>query len=99
MRYFTVIVLIACLMALCNASIVAIYNRNKSIQIDIKDTACVKVDTAFNVSSNNVYSAGYPASFFANNDCTYLVGMAYAGNKDWQFIPRPILSVSVLKSW
>ncbi|KAJ1817223.1 hypothetical protein GGH91_004958, partial [Coemansia sp. RSA 2671] len=85
-------------MALCNASIVAIYNRNKNVQIDIKDTACVKVDKAFNVSSNNVFSAGYPASFFANDDCTYLVAMSYAGNKDWQFVPRPILSVSVLNN-
>ncbi|KAJ2103320.1 hypothetical protein GGI09_000732 [Coemansia sp. S100] len=98
MRYFTVIVLIACLMALCNAASVSIYNKNKRQDLNIKNTACVKVDKAFRASSNFVLTTGYQASFFANDDCTFLVGMAYSANKDWQQIPRPIRSVSVVKA-
>ncbi|KAJ2447400.1 hypothetical protein GGF42_005450 [Coemansia sp. RSA 2424] len=87
-------------MAICNAAtIVAMYNRAKSVQYSINDTACFKVDKAFNVTSNNVFSAGFPVSYYANDDCTYLVGMSYAGNANWQHIARPILSISVLKNW
>ncbi|KAJ2809592.1 hypothetical protein GGI24_007184, partial [Coemansia furcata] len=73
MRYFFVLALISCLVAFCNATYVAIYNQKKSVTLEIKDTACVKVDAAFNTTSNNVFAAGYPTSFFANADCTYLV--------------------------
>ncbi|KAJ2742190.1 hypothetical protein GGI20_004667 [Coemansia sp. BCRC 34301] len=99
MRYFAVFALISCLLALCNATMIGIYNRQKTAYHEIKDTACFKLDKAFNVTSNNIFSAGYPASFYANADCTYLVGIAYAGNSNWQHIARPVLSVSVLKSW
>ncbi|KAJ2038708.1 hypothetical protein IW146_004451 [Coemansia sp. RSA 922] len=98
MRYFTVIVLIACLMALCNANIVALWNQNKGQDLTIENTACVKVDAAFSASYNYVWTNRYHASFFANDDCTYLVGLAYPGNPNWQRIPRQIRSVSVVKA-
>ncbi|KAJ2070876.1 hypothetical protein GGH92_001027 [Coemansia sp. RSA 2673] len=99
MRYFTAIVLIACLMALCNANYVALFNRNKRQHLTIENTACVKVDAAFSASYNYVWTKKYHASFFANDDCTYLVGIAYPSNADWQRIPRQIRSVSVVKSF
>ncbi|KAJ2459319.1 hypothetical protein GGF42_001538 [Coemansia sp. RSA 2424] len=75
------------------------YNRAKYAQYNINDTACFKVDKEFNATSNNVFSTRFPVSYYANDDCTYLVGMSYIGNEKWQHITRPILSISVLKSW
>ncbi|KAJ2890622.1 hypothetical protein IWW38_004033, partial [Coemansia aciculifera] len=74
------------------------YNRAKQVQYNINNTACFQVDAAFNTTSNNVFSAGFPVTYYGNADCTYTVGMSYIGNANWQLIARPILSLSVLNN-
>ncbi|KAJ2747137.1 putative E3 ubiquitin-protein ligase [Coemansia sp. BCRC 34301] len=66
---------------------------------EVQDTLCYKTDPIFNVTLNQVAVSGHPTSFFYNDDCTYLVGMAYIGTPAWQNIYRPIRSFSVLGTY
>ncbi|KAJ2051518.1 hypothetical protein GGI08_005249, partial [Coemansia sp. S2] len=63
---------------------------------EVQDTLCHKVDPIFNGSRNQVTISGYTTTFYANDDCTYIVGMSYWGTAPWQYILRPIRSFSVL---
>ncbi|KAJ2108776.1 hypothetical protein GGI16_000994 [Coemansia sp. S142-1] len=65
---------------------------------EVQDTICHKVEDIFKGTKNQVYVSGYPTTFYANDDCTYVIGMAYFGSA-WQTIRRPIRSFSVLSRY
>ncbi|KAJ2481579.1 hypothetical protein EV174_003433, partial [Coemansia sp. RSA 2320] len=88
-----------CLLALCSSTYVGIRNGLGFKQYEIYDTACHQADPMFNFTSNEVAVSGYPTTYFANSDCTYVVGMAYHSNWLWQKMPRQVGSFSVLGNW
>ncbi|KAJ2576070.1 hypothetical protein GGH95_003685 [Coemansia sp. RSA 1836] len=98
MRFYIVLAIFSCLLALCSSTNVGINSGTRLKVIEVFDTLCYKLDAAFPGSDNKVAVSGYPTSFFANDDCTNLVTVAYHG---WVFQParRPIRSFSVLRSW
>ncbi|KAJ2411819.1 hypothetical protein GGI10_004053, partial [Coemansia sp. RSA 2530] len=50
---------------------------------EVFDTRCYKTDQIFEGNRNQVLISGYPTTFFANDDCTYTVGMSYWGTASW----------------
>ncbi|KAJ2741397.1 hypothetical protein GGI20_005219 [Coemansia sp. BCRC 34301] len=101
MRLFAVLAIFSCLLVLCSSTYVGIRNSTYSHVVEVRDrdTTCIKSAVAFAGSANEIAVSGYPTSYFANDDCTNLVGIAYHSAWLWQPLKRPVRSYSVLQSW
>ncbi|KAJ2743242.1 hypothetical protein GGI20_003900 [Coemansia sp. BCRC 34301] len=98
MRSFSVFIVLACILALVNATYIQFRKpTNNAINslYEVQDTKCYQVDPRFSTANNEVIISGYPTRVFANADCTYDVGLIYSTFGKWVNIPRPIRSFSV----
>ncbi|KAJ2908246.1 hypothetical protein GGI21_003078 [Coemansia aciculifera] len=93
------IAIFSCLLALCNATYVEVWNSIGVKTYQVQDTQCYTVDPMFtspvNNYHNNVIVSGYPAQFFSNADCTGLVSMIYQTNP-WVNVYNPIRSFKLV---
>ncbi|KAJ2025699.1 hypothetical protein IWW39_002999 [Coemansia spiralis] len=95
MHFYSVLAILSCVLALCHATYVQVSNLQTMKIYEVFDTRCYKTDQIFEGNRNQVLISGYPTTFFANDDCTYTVGMSYWGTASWQFVLKPIRSFRV----
>ncbi|KAJ2742938.1 hypothetical protein GGI20_004119 [Coemansia sp. BCRC 34301] len=95
MRSIVALVILGCLLALCNATYVIIEAWNVRKVYEVQDTKCYTVDKVYSGNKNHVLISGYTTQFFANNDCTDLVSINYQENP-FVTIFRPIRSFKTI---
>ncbi|KAJ2467972.1 hypothetical protein EV174_006352 [Coemansia sp. RSA 2320] len=99
MRVFVLLAILSCSMLVHGITYIGINNKVGYKVYSTTNTICQQVDPRYNATSNSVSVSGFPTSFFANKDCTYLVTIAYNSASKFQDVPRNIQSFSTLGGW
>ncbi|KAJ2687356.1 hypothetical protein IWW39_002998 [Coemansia spiralis] len=95
MHFYSVLAFLSCVLALCHATYVSVSDSKTYKTYEVFDARCHKTDRIFEGNRNLVFISGYPATFYANDNCTKIVGMSYWGTTAWQQVHKPIRSFSV----
>ncbi|KAJ2034614.1 hypothetical protein GGI08_004855 [Coemansia sp. S2] len=99
MRFYILLAVLSCLLALCNSTYVSIFNGTKFKSYEALNTECRKVDPWYLGKNNKVTISGTVTFLFSNDDCTNMVGVGYHTNMVWQAVSRPIRSFYSTNSW
>ncbi|KAJ2755380.1 hypothetical protein GGI19_001688 [Coemansia pectinata] len=99
MRFYILLAVLSCLLALCSSTFIAISNATSFKNYEALDTRCYKVDPWYLGNKNRITVSGTVTYVFANDDCTNLVGVGYHTANVWQAVSRPIRSFYSTNSW
>ncbi|KAJ2470490.1 hypothetical protein GGI02_002890, partial [Coemansia sp. RSA 2322] len=92
MRFFIALAVFSCLLALCSATYLGMYNAVYHENYETNDNDCHHVSSKFNTSPNQASANGGAITLFTDSKCKNAYAYIYSSNSVWTTIYSPIKS-------